>query len=135
MQAYNPYQQMYQPQYQQTQQIQNGGFMSAPNEAFVFNYPVALGNCVTFKIEGQPIVMEKSRGFSQFESPKIDRYRLIKEDSEETIIENPLDGIRDEIKTIWTAIEDLKSVKKNGGNDRNDGKRQRPNEHVSTDES
>lgn len=56
---------------QQPQQIQNGGFMLVPSEDIARSYPVAPGNCVTFKIEGQPIVMEKSMGFSQLEAPRV----------------------------------------------------------------
>lgn len=65
---------------QQTPQIQNGGFMLIPNEDMARTYPVAPGNCVTFKIEGKPIVMEKSMGFSQLEAPRIDKYRLVREE-------------------------------------------------------
>lgn len=79
-----------QPMYQQSQQqqivqqsqqqMQNGGFMLIPSEDMARTYPVAPGTCMTFKIEGKPIVMEKSMGFSQLEAPKIDRYRLVKEE-------------------------------------------------------
>lgn len=93
-------------------QIQNGGFISIPNEEMVKTYPVAPGNCVTFKIEGKPIVMEKSMGFSQFDSPKIDRYRLVKEEVEaeevkETV--NDYDEIRTNISELWGAIDDIRS--------------------------
>lgn len=81
-QYYQPMQQVSQPQPTQNQmQIQNGGFVSVANEEMVRNYPVAPGNCVTFKIEGQPIVIEKSMGFSQLESPRLDRYRLVREEA------------------------------------------------------
>jgi len=98
---------------QPTQQIQNGGFMVIPSEDMVKNYPVAPGNCVTFKIEGKPIVMEKSMGFSQFEAPKIDRYRLVKEEpediKEETVKENDYDEIRIDIDKLWGAIDEIKA--------------------------
>lgn len=93
-------------------QIHNGGFISIPSEEMVNTYPVAPGNCVTFKIEGKPIVMEKSMGFSQFESPKIDRYRLVKEDVEVEEVKETVDDY-DEIKTsiseLWGAIDDIRS--------------------------
>ena len=139
---FNPYQQMYNPNYYPSQpnaypqqvnavnpqpngqpQIQNGGFMTVPNEDVVKTYPVAPGNCVTFKIEGQPIVMEKSMGFSQLESPKIDRYRLERDDTfsqtEATQIgnEHPQLGklsTRDlecEIDKLWCEIQALKATK------------------------
>ncbi len=132
LQNYNP-QQAYNQQpmvipqtQQQTQppqqmQIQNGGFMLVPSEDIVKTYPVAPGNCVTFKIEGKPIVMEKSMGFSQLEAPRVDRYRLVREEDVPNDTEKPqnepklstpddkhIDVIRDEIKNIWSEINKLK---------------------------
>ena len=127
-----PYQQFYQPtqpnaysnafptqqnalNMQPNAQIQNGGFMVMPNEDMVKNYPVAPGNCVTFKIEGKPIVMEKSMGFSQFESPKIDRYRLVKEESEEVnesqevVNDEHYEEIKTDIEKLWGAIDEIKA--------------------------
>lgn len=111
-----------QPQQSQPQQIQNGGFVVARSENEVLNYPVAPGNCVTFKIEGQPIVMEKSMGFSQLESPHVERYRLVKEEmtkqteekpkEENTIdvlaINNSITTLNKEVDSIWSDIKDLK---------------------------
>ena len=116
----------------QTPQIQNGGFVLVPNENIAYNYPVAPGNCVTFKIEGQPIVIEKSMGFSQIEPPKIERYRLTKEDlveqphedentkeiitfaeqSEVDDIKDLMDSIKDEIKILRADVNKLMSVKR-----------------------
>lgn len=126
-------QQMYQPQQPVSNsaapnmQIQNGGFVSVPNEGIVNSYPVAPGNCVTFKIEGKPIVMEKSMGFSQLESPKIERYRLVKEEvaqeatevqtaSQESKEDNSsITEIKSEIESIWAEINALKEPKKTTG--------------------
>lgn len=129
--AYGYYPQYYQPQMQyasqqlpqaNNQQVpQNGGFLAVPNEEVVNSYPVAPGNCVTFKIEGKPIVMEKSMGFSQFESPKIDKYRLVKEEVTEAHrmpqkddvdlqpIFDTTDGLKAEIEAIWKELEALKT--------------------------
>lgn len=116
----------YQPQSNQQMQqpqIQNGGFLTAPSEEYAVNYPVGMGNCVTFKVEGKPIVIEKSMGFSQLESPKVERYRLMKEDSlqpsetspkEEIDIRSLIDRIdkaNDEIEAIWGEIDNFKNVK------------------------
>lgn len=103
----------FQPQVQQpqSQQIQSSGFMLVPSEEIVNTYPVAPGNCVTFKIEGKPIVMEKSMGFSQLESPKIERYRLVKEEivtPVEVPEESPNYG--GEIGRIWAEIEEIKKT-------------------------
>ena len=90
---------------QPVQQIQNGGFLAAPNEEYVRSYPVALGNCVTFKIEGKPYVMEKSMGFSQLDSPKIEKYRLVKEEPEEAA-NLPEDG-KNNSKEINATLDEL----------------------------
>ena len=120
-------QQQVQPVQQPQQQIQNGGFMMVPSEEIVRTYPVAPGNCVTFKIEGQPIVMEKSMGFSQLEAPRIDKYRLVREEEvqpkkepeperEEPSEPSTADIIRElkehmnhDIDRIWDEIDELKS--------------------------
>lgn len=101
-------------------QIQNGGFMVVPSEDIARTYPVAPGNCVTFKIEGKPIVMEKSMGFSQLEAPRIDRYRLVREEdvsnNPETSQESPgasnsndlINTLKTEVKSLWDEINKLK---------------------------
>ena len=125
--------QIQQPQSQQ--QTPNFSFIPVPNEDIVNTYPVGPGNCVTFKIEGKPIVMEKSMGFSQFDSPKIERYRLVKEDSQEVkeevnkendelkeeikrlkdelkMTDDDLDELREDIKSLWGEIDVLKQPKR-----------------------
>lgn len=101
------------------QQIQNGGFVSAPNENYVNSYPVGAGNCITFKIEGKPIVIEKSMGFSQLESPKIKRYRLVEEEEAEVIQEAPetvkpaeIEKINKDISDLWDEVNNIKSMVK-----------------------
>lgn len=98
-------------------QIQNGGFITIPHESMVDSYPVEMGKCVTFKVEGKPIVLEKSKGFSQFEPPMIKRFRLVEEEEikevKEATPENiALDGVKEEIKSIWSAIEEIKGATK-----------------------
>ena len=106
-------------QQQQTSQIQNGGFLPAPNENYVNSYPVGAGNCITFKIEGKPIVIEKSMGFSQLESPKIKRYRLVEEEEAEVIQEAPetvkpaeIEKINKNISDLWDEVNNIKSMVK-----------------------
>ena len=122
-QPQNYQQQNYQQQNmaQNQPQIQNGGFMQIPTEEMARSYPVAPGNCVTFKIEGKPIVMEKSMGFSQLEAPRIDRYRLVREEdtpNEQNLPQNEpknnstenetIKGLKDEIKALNEELEDVK---------------------------
>lgn len=71
-----PVQQPIQP----NQPIQNGGYVIVQSEEEVRRYPVAHGNIVTFRIENQPVVIEKSMGYSQFDTPHYEKYKLIKED-------------------------------------------------------
>ena len=115
------YQQNPQAYQQNQQQIQNGGFMLVANEDIARSYPVAPGNCVTFKIEGKPIVMEKSMGFSQLEAPRIDRYRLVREEDapneqnlpqnapKENSMENEtINELKGQIKALNEEMEELK---------------------------
>ena len=120
--------QMAQMPQQPTQQIQNGGFLIAPNEAYARNYQVALGTSVTFKDEHAPYVYEKTMGFSQLEGPKFEKYRLIKEEPEESsnspedgnndskAINDTLEGLISEIEAIKADVkaikEKLKSITK-----------------------
>jgi hypothetical protein len=109
------YPQYFMPQQPMIQQHNTNGFISVRSENEAINYPVAPGNCVTFKIEGQPIVIEKSMGFSQFDSPKFDRYRLVKEDMpkpeehQHDADSKSLESIMSEIDRMKSDINDLKS--------------------------
>ena len=107
------FQQQSQNYQQQNQQIQNGGFMVVPSEDMARTYPVAPGNCVTFKIEGKPIVMEKSMGFSQLEAPRIDRYRLVREEdapNEQNLPQNELKNTSTENETINELKGQIKAL-------------------------
>lgn len=81
----NPYQMYMYPtqmsgtyqQPMQTQQIQNGGLISAPNEQYARTYPVAPGNSVTFKDESSPYVYVKTASFNQMEQPSFKIYKLV----------------------------------------------------------
>lgn len=106
-----------QPQSQQnTPPIQNAGFILVRSEEEAYRYPVASGNCVTFKVENEPIVIEKSMSFSQLDNPKIDRYRLVREEVVDTPkpietidIDNSMpDVLKDELQAIRRDIEGIK---------------------------
>lgn len=116
------FQQQSQNYQQQNQQMQNGGFMVVPSEDMARTYPVAPGNCVTFKIEGKPIVMEKSMGFSQLEAPRIDRYRLVREEdapNEQNLPQNEpknnsmenetINELKGQIKALNDELNDIKN--------------------------
>jgi len=97
---------------QNISQIQDGGFVTIPNEDMVYSYPVAMGKCVTFKVEGKPIIIEKSMGFSQLDAPKIERYRLVKEENQEPekVELSDLDKLKSDIKEIWGEINEIKNT-------------------------
>ena len=116
---YNPYQyqnpfQQY-PFQQQNQslinqpQMQSGGFISVASEDEAVKWAVAPGNVITFKVQGKPIVIEKSMGFSQLEEPKVERYRLVKEDAPEPEPTNePEYATRACVDALEAEIGDLK---------------------------
>ena len=121
--AFNYYPQ-YMPQYQPPQQVQSSGFVCVRNEAEAKNYPIAPGNSVTFKDETAPYVYTKTMGFSQFDQPVFSKYRLVKEDAEETPAEKSdpgYDSLKAEIDALWNEINILKEPKKNSTKRREDG--------------
>ena len=113
----------YYPYYQQPQQMQTG-FISARSVDEAFNWPVAPGNSLTFKIENQPYVCTKTKGFSPLEQPTFDIYRLVKEEApeqqpkQETSYDDQFKQLWDEINTIKGQLEKPKrTVKKEEPNE------------------
>jgi len=107
------------PQQLQVQQPQKPqpGFVVMPTEQDAMKYPIAPGNSITFKIENQPIMIEKTMGFSQFDSPVVKRYRIVEEDapapepSPEFALKGDIDRIESEIEKI-KALLPKRTVKK-----------------------
>ena len=105
-----------QTQSQITPPIRNNGFIVVATEEDAYKYPVAYGNCVTCKVENEPIVIEKSMSFSQLDNPRIDRYRLVREDivdAPKTIEEVDVDEsssmeLKAEIEAIRHDLEEIK---------------------------
>lgn len=77
------YMQTAQPNMQNTQQIQNGGFVSVRSKQEALMWPIAPGSSITFKDETAPYVYTKTMGFSQLDRPQFETYRLIKEEPPE----------------------------------------------------
>lgn len=97
--------------------MQNG-FMVVRTEQEARNYPVAPGNVITFKIENQPIVCEKAQGFSQLEGPVFHKYRLIKADEQEEVVDEP--DFRAELNALKAEVKEIKErlrPKKEGKNE------------------
>lgn len=119
------YQQYQAPNYQMTaqpqpMQIQNGGFVSVRSAQEAFNYPVALGNSVTFKDETAPFIYVKTRGFSQLEEPVFEQFQLVKVDnsqkaaeSEQTTnteyaLKSDLSALQDEIDLLKKKVSEFR---------------------------
>lgn len=106
----------YQQQQFYPQQNQTNGFVSVRNEMEARNYPVAYGNSVTFKDENAPYVYTKTMGFSQLETPRFEKYKLVKEEPDLTHTDTlndqanktPAYAEKDEIEAIWREIEAIK---------------------------
>lgn len=119
---YNSYGYYNQPQQMQNMQMNNGGLISIPGEYEARNYPVAYGNSVIFKDEREPYIYVKTMGFSQLDSPTFDKYRLVKEGSQNGEIEPKItkeskskyEELKAEIETIKSqirALEDRRVVR------------------------
>ena len=88
----------------------------ATSEQEARNYPVAYGNSVTFKDETAPYIYSKTMGYSQLDRPVFEKYKLVKEETQDVQIEpkqteaenSSLNKIKDEIGQIWKEIEALK---------------------------
>lgn len=108
---YQQYPQSYPQQYQQNnqqmslaqQQPQFGGFVSVRNEMEARNYPVAPGNSVMFRDETGPYIYSKSMGYSQLDTPRFDKYRLVKEEDASVSVSEPhIDTLNDSTNNLPT---------------------------------
>ena len=79
-----------------------------------FNYPVAPGNSITFKDETQPFVYTKTKGFSPLEQPVFEKYRLVKVDDSQNVVQNtPITpetafNAEKQINLLWDEVNALK---------------------------
>lgn len=88
--------------------------MAIATEEEVLKYPVAPGNSIPFKIDGQPLIIEKSMGMSQFDSPKYKRYRLIEEDTEDISEDKPAYILKSVYEDDRRSVsEDIKEIRNN----------------------
>lgn len=121
--SYTPYyqnqllqypQQLQNPNIMQNMNNQQGNFISVHNEQEARNYPVALNTSVTFIDESAPFCYVKTMGANQFDRPRFDRYRLVKEDDETTAqmaTENKNRYAKEEeITALWEEIDNLKNI-------------------------
>ena len=78
--------------------VQDNFIISAPNMDYVNNYPLVPGSSVLFKLENEPVIVEKTRGYSQMDAPVVSVYRLEKETPKE--------------ETIYVTKKDFDELKK-----------------------
>lgn len=71
-------------QYQQPAMQQQPQILRVQSEEQARQYPVSVGNSVTFIDENKPYCYTKSMGFSQLEPPVFEKYRLVKEEPAES---------------------------------------------------
>lgn len=109
---YQQYQQpIQQPVQQNTQQVQNGGFVRVQNEAEARNYLVAQGTSVTFRDESAPYIYTKTMGFSPLDPPVFEKYKLVKEDSQN--VEKSVDNVEYvKMETFANLQNDFEHIKK-----------------------
>jgi hypothetical protein len=103
-----PTAQQAQPQMQQgfaqnQNQIQNGGFVTVRSESDARNYPTAPGTSVTFKHETAPFLYTKTASFNQFEAPRFEKFRLVKEEDAESSAQ--ADGGKEQAQAVEYAKE------------------------------
>jgi len=111
---FNPYMM---PQMQQQAQ---SGLVSVRCEEEARNYPIAPGNSITFKNESAPYVYTKTMGLSPLDRPIFERFRLVKEDAQETQNEpiipqadnEALTEIKADIEALGARIEALEKTKR-----------------------
>ena len=108
---FNNFSQMMHPQ-----QIQGGGLVVVKSIEEAMNYPVAVGNSVTFKIENAPVVCEKSQGSSQFEAPRFEIFDLVKRESA-PVVETNSDDFRSELEKLKAEVERLRTMIESEGNE------------------
>lgn len=97
------------PQQQIQQQVQqqipqpSQSMMILPSEEDALKYPIAPGNSIMFKIENQPLIIEKSMGLSQLDSPMVRYIDLVPRETEEKVeyaTKADIDQLREEIKAL-----------------------------------
>lgn len=70
------------------QPMQNNGAIRVTNEQEARNYPVAPGNSVLFIDSTQPYLYAKTMSLSQFDPPRFEKFRLVRE--EDTATPSPI---------------------------------------------
>jgi len=120
----NPYYQQLVAQQQQmaAQQVpvQRNGFVPIPSEQDARAYPVAPGNSIMFRDESKPYCYVKTMGYSQLDQPVFEKYRLVKEDTDNSSVNAPNSpsaekqgkdityAAKEDLEAVWREIEAIK---------------------------
>lgn len=119
MQNYNQPMQQQQPVQAQQQQptIQQGGFVRVQNEQEARQYPLAPGYSMTFIDDSANYCYVKTMGFSQFDKPKFEKFRLVKEEDApvqtaespavEYALKSELDALKKQVDEMQTVLKDF----------------------------
>lgn len=102
---------MYQPYYYQQNDRM---FIPVNNEQEVLTYPVGCGNSVNFKMQNAPYLYTKTMGFSQFDKPVIEKYRLLKEElgaepPKEDNVQNQINSLLESYNSLEERFNALKT--------------------------
>lgn len=96
--------------YQQpTQQIQSNTFVPIASEADARNFPIQRGTSVPFRDENLPYIYIKTLGFGQLDSPVFEKYRLIKENSQDIHTEPEKD--KDDTLPIYVTKTEFEALR------------------------
>lgn len=102
--------QQIQPQPQQTQQIQNGGFVAIKNEKEAYEYPVAPGTSVTFIDEPRKHLYIKTVGLNMFDKFEFRKFLITEEavQDQETAADSGNNDYSVDIEGLRAGYEELK---------------------------
>lgn len=109
MAYYNQYYPMYQQPNYNYQQVQNSGFVAIPSEEDARNYPIQRGNSVTFRDENLPYIYIKTLGFGQMDLPVFEKYRLVKENTQNAQIQP--EKVTDDTLPIYVTKAEFEALR------------------------
>ena len=105
-----------QPNYnyqQQAQTVQSNSFVPIASEEDAMNCPIQRGTSVTFRDENLPYIYIKTLGFGQLDSPVFEKYRLIKENSQDIHTEPEKD--KDDSLPIYVTKTEFEALREEVG--------------------
>jgi hypothetical protein len=80
-----------------------------PSEEEALKFPVAPGNSIMFKIENQPLIIEKTMGLSQLDAPVVKYIDLLerkpKEETKDYATKEDLDQLRQDIQALQEKLK------------------------------